>query len=391
MSFVQPRKAPIYPHAPIQVRPKRRRGGALKVQAVDPCLGYYIPLVHDDPQSRTDNLQSVVIDTSNVDTATATEIGQSPKNELRQCQRSPSPTSSSLELANAEWSTFVPAGPPRHEEALSVEEFLKRSCRRTYGRRRQRRTNRPKKVPQTELLSGQEDGSHRGIDQMEHNGEVENVVQLRSRKVIRNIVPSDASSSDEMDVETSSISFDPPTPLSEKAKRYPKRKKKLLKERIYEAAVVTYCDPDPIFMHPEIKGLADGSVPLPLRFVPGPEPTRPRKAAKTKKRNWTLVDPRKSMAIRTRTFSSRIRPPNLVFDDELLKGDRTGDTCKFTRLGAPSFKTLDRQSSGKKTLNEFEKLSSIGLAPTAIACPPLTFVPIREAEDNYISLNFGRG
>lgn len=366
----------------------------MKVQPVDPCLGYYIPLVKDG-QPSTDNLS--LSHTSHVNTAIQNENEQAIQ-ESEQRQSSRPPTSSSLDLANAEWSSFVPAvrppespciyTAPRHEEALSVEEFLKRSSRQTYGRKR--RANRQKKGPQTRPLSGQEDDSHHAI-QTVRDGE-EDVVQLRSQRVIRKIVQSDHSSS-ETEMHTSSISFDLPTPLSEKKKQRARQKKKSLKERIYEAAVATYCDPDPAFVNPEIQD--DGSVPLPLRFVPGSEPTRPGKVAKTKKQNWTLIDPRKSVAIRTTTFSSRIRPPNLVFNNTSpLKGEKPVDTYKLTRLGAPFLKPMDRrQSLGKKNSYEYEKLTSVGLAPspTTIACPPLTFVLILEAEDNYTSLNFGRG
>uniref|UniRef100_A0A8H8CM40 Uncharacterized protein n=1 Tax=Psilocybe cubensis TaxID=181762 RepID=A0A8H8CM40_PSICU len=478
------------------VRPKRRRNGAFK--AVDPCLGYYIPLPRDThpgpetmrqlPDGGSNREMEKKAETAatggkmavdeldvgpDVDSLScADELDRLHRQENRdygsgsdsdghtvtrsRCRNRrrivaspPSSPSSSLQWANADWAILIPgpvaalsrdvnrtrphqasgtSSPKPYDhvqkepqsETLTVEAFLKRSAQKTYTSKRKR--GRQKRVLHTKLIAG---GLESEAHEEQHNREDErdnenvylnaNTIQLRSREIIRALSPtspgfsSDISSDMETETERLSGSRNSSSPSSKtkkytKSKKTSKKKSKSLRKRIYEAAISTHVDPDPYFACSQKAGSV--STRIPLRFVPGvhvgsiggSETHSSKRVMKMKKRSFTLIDPRKSVGIRTAAFSSKIRPPNLAFNNvqnvlpsnSRMTGKKTQGKWKWDpQLGAPMIgpkqQFLESKVEAKK-----ERIKQ-DVPETKPGISPLVFIPMLEAEASYSSLFRGRG
>lgn len=354
---------------------------------------------------------------------------------------SPSSTSSSLECVNADWATVIsgPAAsardvtrlhhgaPPRPQEAepLTVDVFLKRSCAKTYTskrkRERQKRVLRTKQITKNLLSGNLEYRDNCEDEDVDADASMSaSTVQLRSRTVTRVITPASKSSSSESEVEMSSNSYEAPSPAPStkkqmKLQKTSKKSSRSLRKRIYEAAISTHGDPNPYFAYSTAAAAAaaDDSTRVPMLFLPGASAPsaaaatklRPSKykTKKTKKGNWSLIDPRKCVAIRTATFSSRIRPPHLAFnnntdcvspsDGKLANASKGLGKWKWdTRLGAPSIDIIGlKRSLDAKMQEKGIKVRTQDASSMEFGVKPLVFVTMYEAEDGYSSLFAGRG
>ena len=151
---------------------------------------------------------------------------------------------------------------------------------------------------------------------------------------------------------------------------------KPLKERLYEAAILTHGDPDDYYTRPEAAENMASNRPA-LLFVPYEPDSRDHAPATTHPKALT-VDPRKSMAMQTASLVCRS-----------LRG--------YTDSGLLSH-TLDRipLSKWNLTLNDGRHDKSAPKRKESkttgdIAYPPLSFVSFQEAEKDYKSMFPGAG
>jgi len=154
---------------------------------------------------------------------------------------------------------------------------------------------------------------------------------------------------------------------------------KPLKERLYEAAILTHGDPDDYYTRPEATENMASNRPA-LLFIPY-EPASHDRAAATTHPKALIVDPRKSMAIQTASLVCR-------------------SVWGYTDSGLLSH-TLDRipLSKWNLTLNDGrhdksapKRKESRTTGDTAsFAYPPLSFVSFQEAEKDYKTMFPGAG
>lgn len=132
---------------------------------------------------------------------------------------------------------------------------------------------------------------------------------------------------------------------------------KSLRSRILRAAVLSHADPDEFLLQDDSTAHSRN----PLTFVEGPHPSR--EPVQTKRRTWSLVDPRKAHPARSNSFSSRTKA-------------LARNTKRNTLSGWQARIYLDGSTITKK------KTTS---KPTSrpLACLPLSFVPLHEAEKLY--------
>jgi hypothetical protein len=191
------------------------------------------------------------------------------------------------------------------------------------------------------------------------------IMQLRSRKIRRAVVYQ--SSSDE----SSLLGKKESSPLEIKTKKTRGRILKSIKERLYEAAVLTHGNPDDILVHGATTGSELAPSRRPLHFIPD---TRTElDDSKMDKRRPRLVDPRKSMAIRTASFSSKARPC-------LQDSASSGKTANLSVQPPKRWKFADASlaySSRSDLKNRQGKVYKY---------LPLAFVSLKEAEDDYKSM-----
>ena len=197
-------------------------------------------------------------------------------------------------------------------------------------------------------------------------------MQLRSKKIRRAVVYE--SSSDE----SSLLNQEDSSPLQIKMKKTRGRMSKPLKERLYEASVLTHGNPDDILIHGTTTGseLASSSR-RPLRFVPSARPELDNSQMdKRRPRTWSLVDPRKSMAIRAASFSSAIR--------RHVDSTSLGKTINISVQPPKRWKFAD-PSLAYSSLSNLKPNRQPKIPPVkeAYQCPPLEFVSLKEAEENY--------
>ncbi|PPQ64607.1 hypothetical protein CVT26_002005 [Gymnopilus dilepis] len=276
------------------------------------------------------------------------------------------------------------ATPP--PKVLTIEDFLKRSSgstvQRRYGKKKGRK---PKRV----ILSSNGVAGPSQLRSQDPNRQTDPAVpleekddlQLRTRKIARGPISDESSS-------ITGLS----SPLATPKKQRRSAPNKSLKERIYAAAVATYVDPDPTFLRSSSQNVEDGRVAL--RFVPEPESSTKQRDDSTRKRKQSrkLVDPRKSTAIRTASFSSRIRPHQWP-----LIGDRpVGTTALKLDVGQegthrsndldipPPTQDIETDTKKRKRSNETARGSSS--TKKAFTYAPLNFVPLDEAEDGYAAM-----
>lgn len=217
---------------------------------------------------------------------------------------------------------------------LTVEEFLKRSHNpapnvRVYGRKRVKLIN---------LNASSSIGEKTNAAELD-----DNVISLRSRKIRRGSAP-----------ENSGLDSSPP-----QSSPIPRKKKKIVKslgDRLFHAAVQSGGDP-------VVEPQGTDSFRIPLQFAPGDDCG----LVCSKRRAWTLVDPRKAVPFRSATFSSRRIAPSTSSKAERQPLSRW-------RAG----------SSNSRPLNDLKPRTQIKSLPRRLDDRlPLSFVPLLEAETTF--------
>ena len=363
--------------------------------AVDPCLGFYLlsnGKVVSSPISKYCNvspnlgINALAEDTlvsSSIENELGTEVSRDashnqhpkpPDCELQLTPKYPRRTRAvnlrRLDSEDLNSSSNIASDPG--QPMMTVEDFLKRSAKReTAEKKYSKPKRRIKRLGDNGALL-KSDGQHEilGSDTGDAS---QNIMQLRSRKIRR--VAMYESSTDE----SSSPNHGESSPLEIKRKKTQGRKLKPLKERLFEAAVLTHGDPDDILVHGPTSGSEPAPSRRPLRFVPNIQPELDgNQIDKQRQRTWTLVDPRKSTAIRTASFSSKIRPclqnMKLTSGKSANLSDQPPKRWKFSD-GAFSL--------GNLKSNRGHKISPI---KKAYEYPSLTFVSLKEAEEDYKSI-----
>ena len=257
---------------------------------------------------------------------------------------------------------------------MTVEDFLKRSAKR--GTVVKKQYDKPKRRIKRlndngALFETERQYATLGSDTGDTS---QDIMQLRSRKIRRATIYE--SSNDE----SSSLNHGESSPLEIKRKKTRGRILKPLKERLFEASVLTHGDPDDILVHGTTTGSELAPSRRPLRFVPNMQPELDDyQIDKRRPPTWSLVDPRKSTALRTASFSSKIRP--------CLQHMNLTSTGKSTNLSVQPPKrwkfTDDSFSFTNQKPNRQPKISPV---KKTYEYPPLTFVSLKEAEEDYRSI-----
>lgn len=228
---------------------------------------------------------------------------------------------------------------------VTIEDFLRRPSRllkpskqSRYGQQTTRALNYAQILEVPAIDSGK----------LEEDGD--NVIQLRSRRIIKR-----------RDCETESESestFSSPNLHLGDIQRLPKKKKKVksLAERLFAAAVMSHGDP----IDSLVQSNLDSSR-RPLRFISDIEDldTTPH-VSTTKRRTWSLVDPRKAVPTRSPSFF-RLNDRPMVNQRPLTS------TLRLEHHAAP----LKRDSSTRIKVQ------------SSITRLPLSFVPIADAEASH--------
>jgi len=201
-------------------------------------------------------------------------------------------------------------------------------------------------------------------------------IQLRSKKIRRATMYEPSSD------EASSPNHKESSPLESKTRKTRGRILKSLKERLYEAAVLTHGHPDDILVHgaTTVPELAPSR--RPLRFIPNTQPELDEsQIGKRRPRTWSLVDPRKSMAIRTASFSSKIRPCL-----QQRESTSSGKLANFSVQPPKRWKFADASLAYSSLSNLKSNRQPKTPVVKAYEYPPLVFVSLKEAEDYYKSM-----
>ncbi|KAF9565263.1 hypothetical protein CPC08DRAFT_203236 [Agrocybe pediades] len=288
---------------------------------------------------------------------------------------------------------------------ITVESFLKdlgmksKRIKKTYARRGRKRLRTKQLDAGKEIRSDTESPVTRKDCYRLDRDDGEDVIQLRSREVPRKLASSKDGASSSETYENPSLNHaasSPPAPtkLPRKKKRS-KAPKKSLKERIYEAAVSTYGDPDPDFM--EVSEEAVG----PLRFFPVNNIRGDMHSEKKRKRKeGCLVDPRKATVKYDTDFLCRARVPAALLrasTDSSFNDPGWGQACRSVwdeRLKVPSISFF----AGSNTLKEPGRTTppdkkrkvkeKTGVEKQSDASPAgaLVFIPLEEAAASYSAL-----
>ncbi|KAF8806981.1 hypothetical protein BYT27DRAFT_6615672 [Phlegmacium glaucopus] len=157
---------------------------------------------------------------------------------------------------------------------------------------------------------------------------------------------------------------------------------KPLKDRLYEAAVLTHGHPDDILVHGAKTGSELAPSRRPLRFIPNIQPELDESHIdKRRTRTWSLVDPRKSVAIRTASFSSKIRPC-LQQMDSSSSGKIANLSVQPPKQWKFTDASLAHSSLSNLKLNRQPKTPAV----KGYEYPPLAFVSLKKAEEDYKSI-----
>ena len=263
--------------------------------------------------------------------------------------------------------------PSSRQLMMTVNDFLKRTnktesvIKKQYGKPKRR----IKRLGDNSTLF-----EEHGILESDAEDTGQGFMQLRSKKIRRATMYE--SSSDE----SSSLNHGESSPLEFKRKKPQGRIHKPLKERLYEAAVLTHGDPDDILVHGAgtVSELAPSR--RPLRFVPDTQPELDNYQMDTKRRSRTLnfVDPRKSTAIRTASFSSKIRP-YLQDTDPAFPGKTANLFVQHPKRW--QFANAGLVSSSILKSNRQPKIPAV---KRGYKYPPLALVSVKEAEEDYKSI-----
>jgi len=216
-----------------------------------------------------------------------------------------------------------------------VEEFLKRSHNpnvKVYGRKR---------VKVVDLNASSSIGEKTDAAELD-----DNVISLRSRKIRRGSAPENSG-------------LENPPPHSSTIQRKKKKIVKSLGDRLFHAAVQSGGDPIDDVVEPQ----DTDSFRIPLQFAPGDDCG----LVCSKRRAWTLVDPRKAVPFRSATFSSRRAAPSTSSKAERQPLSRW-------RAGA----------SNSSPLNGLKPRTQIKSLPRRLDDRvSLSFVPLLEAETTF--------
>ena len=371
-----------------------------KRHAVDPCLGFYLlssGKVISSPSSKSCNISpnfginslatctefhedTQALVPSSIENERGTEGSHDVSHDQHlklpecglqlKCARQTQAVNLKLGSENLKSSSDIASDPG--QPMMTVEDFLKRSTKKQNSKpkRRIKRLGDSGALIETErrheILGSDTGDASQGI------------MQLRSRKIRRAAMYDSETLSDD----DSSLNHGESSPLEIKRKKPRGRILKPLKERLFEAAVLTHGNPDDILVHGSTTGSELAPSRRPLRFVPDiqSELDDGHQIDKRHPRTWSLVDPRKSTVIRTASFSSKIRPC-LQHMNLALPG-------KSTNLSDQTPKRLwkftdDKFSFGNLKSNGQPKISPV---KKAHKYPPLTFVSLKEAEEDYKSI-----
>ncbi|KAJ6513196.1 hypothetical protein C8R45DRAFT_1207079 [Mycena sanguinolenta] len=156
----------------------------------------------------------------------------------------------------------------------------------------------------------------------------------------------------------------PPSRLGLSAKPI-RRQFKPLKKRLLYAAVLSHAEPEEWLQQDD--PLPPARKPLPLVEQQHP----PREPVQTKRRTWSLVDPRKTVLIRPNSFSGRGKAP-LSAKTNTLSGWRA------------TYGQIDGATISKR------KTEASVASRASMKCPPLSFVSLHEAEKSYSLMRLPR-
>ena len=360
-----------------------------KRHAVDPCLGFYLLTsgkVVSSPSSKSCNVppnsginalescKDDILVPSSVENKRGTE-GSSDNQHLKlldcELQLTPKYAKRTQAVKLSPGSENINSSSDTGQLMMTVEDFLKRSAKRETVLKKQ--YDKPKRRIKRLDVNGalfETEGQHAILG----SDISQDIMQLRSRKIRRATIYE--SSNDE----SSSLTHGESSPLEIKRKKPRRRILKPLKERLFEASVLTHGDPDDILVHGPTTDSELAPSRRPLRFVPNIQPELDGyQIDKRRPPTWSLVDPRKSTAIRTASFSSKIRP--------FLQHMNLTSTGKSTNLSFQPPKrwkfTDDSSSIANQKPNRQPKISPL---KKTNEYPPLTFVSLKEAEEDYRSI-----
>ncbi|KAF8149891.1 hypothetical protein B0H34DRAFT_166209 [Crassisporium funariophilum] len=262
---------------------------------------------------------------------------------------------------------------------VTLEDFLRRSSElkpkkeKRYGKERKRTTSHLE-VDSAPAPGGVVEVQPELSKQEEEEEEEDSMFHLRSRKVPRVLSPESSS-----EFGASSTVPEPSSPLAVYERKRTKKRNlhpKTLNHRLYEAAISTHGHPDDSLVQPAGGALSR----VPLRFVPGEEGAIDEERGDQRPRpQWTLVDPRKSTAIRTARFCSRITPA-------LRFALPAGNVAKMSAVRLPMRWRLDvpeSSSPGQKSSRRRRNSQAGKQDIETSECRPLSFVSLEKAEEDY--------
>jgi len=312
---------------------------------VDPCLGFYSghrdvsDTVHYTKLDGSSRLQAnPIIDHS-------PNISSSPKKTLAP----PTPLLSVPRLPTDAKPKSAPQdyAPNSDSTVVTVEEFLKRSAERptrNYGRKKRRVVD----LGNSDIVP----------DQEWHESEAGDLQPKKRRK---HRCYSDSRSSS-----ASAYSPSPECRINGNETRLPrtcnKKVKSSLASRLIRAAVLSHAEPVDSLMH---QSNTASKSRRPLQFL-----SETRGFSPTKRRMWTLVDPRKFAPFSQPSFLPRNRKnitPVTPVNYHPLTRWRT--SCDEPPHEEPPRKKIKTQALAQKNI--------------LIDCRPLLFIPVRDAEELY--------
>ena len=255
---------------------------------------------------------------------------------------------------------------------MTVEDFLKRSTKREAVVKKQygKSKRRIKRLDDNGALFEAE--RQHGILGSDAGDMGQDILQLRSKKIRRATIYESSSDDD------SSLNQGESSPLEKKRKKT-RRHIKPLKERLYEAAVLTHGHPDDILVHGVATGSELAPSRRPLHFIPNAQPELDDQTDNRRPATWSLVDPRKSTAIRTASFSSKIRPSLQNMNSNWRK------TANLSVQPPKRWKFTGASHSSLGNLKSTEQ-PKMPTVKNAYEYPPLAFVSVKEAEEDYKSI-----
>ena len=139
-------------------------------------------------------------------------------------------------------------------------------------------------------------------------------------------------------------------------------KARSLAERLFQASVMSNGSPADCLINPDILDLEDGlpSSRLPLQFVAASSGL-----PESKRRTWTLVDPKKAVPFRSLSFlprSASLRDSEVISVKPLTRWrDALGSPCNRRKIVTPATEN----------------------AAKLLSFPPLSFIPFQDAEKTY--------